>query len=414
MSKNQEQIFDECLERMFRGESIESCLSSYPNEAAYLEPLLRTAFGVSNRAAMLRPAPEFKARARMRIEGAWQYAAQHRPVEKPGGFSWQRSWAFALTAIVLLLFSSVGTAFASSEALPDETLYGAKLATEQVTLAFTFSEENKAALHAQYAEKRAQEIAVMAKEGKTDYVVATATRLTYQMEQAEFAIQRLEQKEAAQPVSIAIPLQPTPPAPASTAPQPAPAAPEAATLSEEAATGGEKASPPLPADVVATRSQKAQRARGLVKNSISKNLVVLEGVLEEAPDAAKPALNQVINRTRQVQQRTLQPGIYKPQSQDGKPPQDTHGIPPDKPRPTSEQPPLPPKPRPVEPSKPRTDQQPVVPQPLKPEETQKPPQPTGIPKPPSDISRPSGITNTQPGVLPAPVTPSSPADSTSK
>lgn len=395
MTKNLEQIFEECLERVFQGESIESCLMSYPNEAAHLEPLLRTAVGVTNRAAMLQPAPEFKARAGMRIQAAWQYAAQQKTVEKPSkGFSWQRSWAFALTAVALLLFSSVGTAFASSEALPDEPLYPAKLATEQVVLAFSFSEENKVALHAQLAEKRAQEIAAMAREGKTDYVVATATRLTHQMEQAEFSVRALEQKEAAQRASITVTLQPTRPAPAMMAPPPdltAPAQSEEAAPGGVPQPGGEKAAPPPAADVATAKFRKAERAREIIQNSTAKNIAVLEGVLQQAPEAAKPALTQVINRAREVQQRTLQPhGVDgKPQSQDGRHPQVTPGITPDKPRPASDQPePLPPKP-PVEP--------------LRPGETPRPPQPTDIPNQPSDNS-----TNSK--NIPVPTTPSQSID----
>jgi hypothetical protein len=399
MSNNLELIFEECLERVFQGESIESCSTSYPNEAAYLEPLLRTAIGVSNRAAKLRPDPEFKARASMRIQAAWQYAAQQKPVAKPSrGFAWQRSLAFALTAVVVLVCSSVGTAFASSNALPDEPLYPAKLATEQIAMAFSFSEENKAALHAQLAEKRAQEIAAMARAGKTDYVVATATRLTHQIEQAEFSVTALAQKEAAQRASVSITPQPTRPAPAMKAPPPAPSQ-EAATSSVPQ-PGGEKATPPPAADVAAARFRKAERARELVSNSTAKNIAVLEEVLEQAPPAAKPALNQVINRAREMQQRTLPPrGIDgKPQSQDGKPPQVPPGITPDKPRPTSdESEPLPPK-HPVKP--------------LKPRETPKPPLPVDTPKPPPVPIRPSDTTNTQPGILPTPVVP--PSTGTSK
>jgi len=402
MAKNLEQIFEECLERVFRGESIESCLMSYPNEAAYLEPLLRTAIGVTNRASMLQPNPEFKARTGMRIQAALQYAVQQRPAEKPSrGFAWQRSWAFALTAVALLLFSSVGTAFASSEALPDEPLYPVKLATEQVTLAFAFSEENKVALHAQLAEKRAEEIAVMAREGKTDYVVATATRLSHQMEQAEFSVRALEMKEAAQQASIAVSLRKTQPAPAMTAPAPA-----STTQPEEAAAGGapqaagEKTTPPPATDVATAAFRKTERARDLIQGSTAKNIAVLEGVLEQAPSAAKPALNQVINRAKEVQQRTIQPQVIdgKPQSQNGKPPKSPPGIIPGKPQPTSDQPGLLPPKSQIEPPRPG--------------ETPKQPLPVDEPKPPRDSTRPSDTTNTQPGILPTPVVP--PPTGTSK
>ena len=63
MAKKLENIFNECLERILQGESLESCLASYPKEAAQLEPLLRTALGFSWRASSVQARPEFKARA---------------------------------------------------------------------------------------------------------------------------------------------------------------------------------------------------------------------------------------------------------------------------------------------------------------------------------------------------------------
>jgi len=339
MAKSLDQIFEECLERVFRGESIESCLMSYPNEAASLEPLLRTALGFTNRAATLQPDPEFKARARMRLHGAMYAAAQPMPKERHGGFAWQRSWAFALSAVVLLLFGSAGTAFASANAMPDEPLYGAKLATEQVQLAFTFSEENKAALHASFAEQRAQEIAAMAEEGKTDYVVATAAKLNYQMEQAESALNRLELKEMAKPVSIAVSLQPSPQAIEPTISEPAPAlAPAPTKITDESALGASanETLPELSADTEKTDGKKVKRAWDNFNQSTSKNIEVLEGVLDKSPDQAKPALKRVINKTKEIRERTLKHRIdtrHEPQSHE--PEQGTTGISADKPGPQS-------------------------------------------------------------------------------
>jgi hypothetical protein len=327
VAKNLEQIFEECLERVLQGETIESCLMRYPNEAAGLEPLLRTALGVTNRAAALKPDPEFKARAGMQLQGALYAAAQPKPQEKQKGFNWQRSWAFALSAVVLLLFSGVGTAFASTNALPDQPLYGAKLAKEQVQLAFTFSEEKKAALHADFAEQRAQEMEAMVEVGKTDYVILTAAKLDSQMEQAESAIKKLEIKEAAEPVSIA--LSQRPPAPAAepaiseaapTAPEAAPAiTPAPAKLGDDSESGASanETLPGPPAEIEQIGSEKVERAWNKFNQSASKNLVVLERVLDKSPDKAKPALKEVIDRIRErAQQRNLD---TRPESQSDKP-----------------------------------------------------------------------------------------------
>ena len=110
MTERLENIFDECLERMLRGESVEDCLRDYPEEAANLEPLLMTAIDTTRRAASLQPRPEFKAWARIRLEGAQIYARQQ---EQPKGgffFAWQRGWAFALSAaLILFVVGGAGT-----------------------------------------------------------------------------------------------------------------------------------------------------------------------------------------------------------------------------------------------------------------------------------------------------------------
>ena len=57
-------ILDECLERLLvRGDTLEQCLVSYPEQAGELEPLLQTALA-TKKALAIQPRPEFKARAR--------------------------------------------------------------------------------------------------------------------------------------------------------------------------------------------------------------------------------------------------------------------------------------------------------------------------------------------------------------
>ncbi len=210
MVKKLDKIFNECVERIILGESIQDCLKRYPGRAAELEPLLRTAFDVSRRASSLRPRRVFKAIARARIEGAQQYAryVQQQPA-KVGFFTLQRAWVPALTAFLVLLFSSAGTVAASSDALPDQPLYPVKLAAEQVRLTFTFSDVSKAKFNVYLAENRSQEIVAMAALGKTEQIVTVTEKLANHLEEADLAIKRVEEAEAGQFFSI--PEMPTTP-----------------------------------------------------------------------------------------------------------------------------------------------------------------------------------------------------------
>ena len=264
MTKRLENIFNECLERMLQGESIESCLGSYPEEAAELEPLLRTTLGFRWRASSVQPSPEFKTQARLRFQEAQIQAVQQQSQpQKPGFFARQRSWALALTAVLVILLVGSGTAVASSDTLPDEFLYPTKLATEQVRLAFTFSGEAKVELHTQLAENRAQEIVAMAHQGKTEQVAIVTEKLADQLQETANAVAKVETtKDRAQ-------LLMAPPAPAA-APSPPPSAEAYKTRGAEDA-----------------ELEEANQA----KTSVT---AILENALENTPESARLALEQAI------------------------------------------------------------------------------------------------------------------------
>ena len=288
MAKKLEKIFNECLERMLQGESIESCLRSYPKEAAELEPLLRTALGFSWRASSLQPSPEFKARVRLRLEGARLYTKQQRQPEKPGLFASRRGWAFALTAVLVILFTSAGTVAASSDALPDEPLYPVKLATEQTRLTFTFSDAGKAELHARLAENRALEIAAMAREGKIEQAAIITEKLAEHLEKANCAIQQVERTQSEASQFMATPEEAATTPPATTAPDETPKAPEP----EETTGVPESATAPEPET---PEGKKAEQLRQSLGESTSRSLAALENALEQAPEQAKPALQRAID-----------------------------------------------------------------------------------------------------------------------
>ena len=53
-----ENILDDCLERLARGETVEQCLESYPEQAAQLRPLLQTS-QLAREASAILPRAEF-------------------------------------------------------------------------------------------------------------------------------------------------------------------------------------------------------------------------------------------------------------------------------------------------------------------------------------------------------------------
>jgi hypothetical protein len=327
MSKRIEEIFNDCFERLLLGESLESCLRSYPEYAAELDSMLRTAFDIKRKAFPVQPRPEFKYWARIRMQNVQYYLAREPEKEKISASNLRRNLAFSLAALLVFVIASSGTAAASSQAMPDEPLYGVKMAVEQAQLTLTISDVDKAELYAQLAEKRAQEIAVMADKGKTDQVVATAAKLNYQLDQADAFLAKyqaelaasgaLSGSTAATTPAVVVPhktnipvVPPVPPAPASTS----------AAVSENAAAVTPTLLPTTPstlatvenatvenATVVATPVQPAtqslndvDKAKSDIDASTDKSLSILQNALDKAPESVRSSLTDAIKKTRKA------------------------------------------------------------------------------------------------------------------
>jgi hypothetical protein len=175
-----ENILDECLENMLRGKTIEQCLADYPDYAAALEPMLRTAYR-ARMATNIWPRPEFKDRARHQFQAAIrEMEPKPAPVRRSFFPSLRPVW-IALAAIVAIIIAGGGTVYAAGGALPDSPLYSIKLATEQVRLFFTPSDIGKAELYAEFADERVEEIIKMAEEGKVELAQAATGRLNEQL-----------------------------------------------------------------------------------------------------------------------------------------------------------------------------------------------------------------------------------------
>ncbi len=159
-----EKILDECLERIFAGATIEACLREHPEHADELKPLLETVMGVTE-AVDVSPRPEFREQAARDFQAA---VRDTKPARSGGFFSLHRWAVGAMSAVLVVLLAGGGTVAAASNSLPDSPLYSVKLATESVRVAFAFSDEHKAELYAEFANKRVDEIVTMAEAGNIE------------------------------------------------------------------------------------------------------------------------------------------------------------------------------------------------------------------------------------------------------
>ena len=269
MKKNREleNIFDDCLERLARGETIMRCLESHPEQAEQLEPLLRTV-QVARETSVILPRPEFRARARYEFHSALQEAASKK---RPSLFGLRTRLVTAMVALSIILVSGGGTVVMASSSMPDNPLYPVKLAAEEVQLALTPSDIDKAKVCVMQADRRVEEIVYLADKGDAQQVDVAAERLDECLETL-VEIASTEEAEAVEEEAL----------------------PEALTVAPEAVPAEEAA--------VDEATEKSALAGGgdldemktiMVGNAASNQSALLRKLMD-APESVKPALHRAI------------------------------------------------------------------------------------------------------------------------
>jgi len=268
MSKEFDNVLDECLERLLvKGETIEQCLQSYPEQAANLKPLLQTALAARQTVA-IQPRAEFKARARYQFRSALQEV----PSQKRLSFSWLPRWATVVAIVLGVLMMGGGTIAAASYSMPDSLLYPVKLATEQVQLALTPSDIGKAELCAKLADRRVAEIIHMADKGDAQQVEAITQRLDERLVMLASLTSAPEVAETPRMLEAPPPMQ-----------------------LEETESSRE-----IPGD----KNNRA-KLRTTVANYAINHPAGLRAALKKAPESAKPALRRAINVAEAGYERAL-------------------------------------------------------------------------------------------------------------
>jgi hypothetical protein len=297
MARKIDDIFNECYERMRSGESLESCLRSYPQYRGHLEPLLRTTLEVGRKASYIQPRPEFRHWARVRIESAQRYPRQQAKVQTSAMPGWLRhGWAIAVVAGIIVLLGTGSTMAASSNALPDQPLYPVKLATEQLQLAFAVSPAKKAEVETDLVNKRADELQAMANAGNTEQATEAAARYDDQYEKAVQAI------TAAAGTAVTVPSVITPPVTTPPATMPPPSVPAASENNTPTTTKQPPTTSQQPSTSTTNDNGQATRIQNLKKsldNSASKSLTALKDAQEKASDKHKPDWQKAIDTIKE-------------------------------------------------------------------------------------------------------------------
>jgi hypothetical protein len=186
MTRDFDIVLDEALSRLEAGEAVGDCLTSYPEHAGLLEPLLGMAAFSQRALADVEPYPEtasaagkqrlLAAAAQQRLLAATAVeqvsaAPERKPVPRPK----RRLSLFALparglaaAALTLLLLVILGgrLAVVSADTLPGDLLYPVKLATEQVRLFLTVDAQAKEELLIGFGEERRAEAAAVLETGR--------------------------------------------------------------------------------------------------------------------------------------------------------------------------------------------------------------------------------------------------------
>ena len=258
MSKELDNILDECLERLLvKGETIEQCLQSYPEQAATLKPLLQMAL-TTRKAVAIQPSAEFKAKARYQFRSALQEVASQR---RHPFLGWLPRWATVVAIVLGVLMMGGGTIAAAGYSMPDTLLYPVKLATEQVQLALTPSDIGKAKLCAKFADKRVVEIIYIANKGNAQQVEVITQRLDERLVMLASFTSAPEVAEAPRMLEAPPPMH-----------------------LEEAESSRE-----IPGD----KNNRA-KLRTTVANYAINHPAGLRAALQKAPESAKPALRRAI------------------------------------------------------------------------------------------------------------------------
>ena len=110
MTNNFDKILDECIDRINRGESLESCLTDYPEYVEQLQPLLQAMLQTKETYSFV-PSTNTKRVARQRFGAALEALERKREARQslfPSLFGWSRALATVAVVVIIALIGYFG------------------------------------------------------------------------------------------------------------------------------------------------------------------------------------------------------------------------------------------------------------------------------------------------------------------
>lgn len=164
-----DEIVNDCLERMAGGETVEACLTSYPENRGQLAPLLETAATTLIAATTVAQDAMARQRGLQRFnEAVAQRATRRRSLHLPR-FIWQSpvSRPVVAGALVLLVVTgmALGADVAASNSIPGDSFYWIKTSKENLLMRLPKSDMSKAKDHVRLAQKRGDEMGQLLEKG---------------------------------------------------------------------------------------------------------------------------------------------------------------------------------------------------------------------------------------------------------
>lgn len=121
MANNFDRIIDECIDRINRGESLEDCLTDYPEHVKQLEPLLR-AVCQTKEAYSFVPSAGAKSAARQRFNATLEALERRREARQPI-LPWLLGWSrVGVTVAAVLVIALIGYFGLRPVLFPGETM----------------------------------------------------------------------------------------------------------------------------------------------------------------------------------------------------------------------------------------------------------------------------------------------------
>jgi hypothetical protein len=205
MNRDLDRLVDECFSRMQTdGWSVEQCLVAYPKYREVLQPLLLIGLAMQSHLSPDPPSAQFTRNSRIRIENQMRSRVAPKRTRSRSDQNRKKRWylrpAYVLASVALviaLLASGFGVVSASAASLPGDAFYAVKVAREQLSLTLSLTAEGDQDLLAQFAEERIDEAEELIAQDRLDDLPAALEGLERHMLELEGLTKENEDLEPA-------------------------------------------------------------------------------------------------------------------------------------------------------------------------------------------------------------------------